>query len=372
MRTEPPRTACDDAGDGESKKGDDNPVAAQKARTNPKTTIRVDLGDASDHYEGWPDPHCIICDGPYGVGRYPGEPRTVSALPTWYRPHLQAWNERARPGASLWVWGTELSWATLHGEIESAGWEYRGCQVWDKGVGRIAGTTNTATLRRFPPVTEVCVHYTRTPMVGEKTLKQWLRSEWSRTGLTLKSADTACGVRGAASRKYLSADHLWYAPPGDKFEALAEFANREGRAHGRPYFMSDSATPMKGSDIEKMRGHFDAPFGVTNVWRLPHVQGNERVREREAGPKEVRALHASQKPLALIDRIVRASTRVGDILWEPFGGLCPSAIIAARTGRSAYAAEINPVFYEAAVLRRMDENHGAKTGDEGCKQDEVE
>ena len=87
-------------------------------------------------------------------------------------------------------------------------------------------------------------------MVGERTLKEWLRSEWSRTGLTLKSADTACGVRGAASRKYLSADHLWYAPPGEKFEALAEFANREGRAHGRPYFTSNGATPMKGSDIE--------------------------------------------------------------------------------------------------------------------------
>ena len=347
-------------------------MAGQSERSSPETTIRVEFGDAVDHYDGWPDPHCIICDGPYGVGRYPGEPRTVNALTTWYRPHLRAWSERARPGASLWVWGTELSWATLHNEVQDTGWEYRGCQIWDKGLGRLAGTTNTATLRRFPPVSEVCAHYTRRPMVGDQTLKEWLRSEWARTGLALKAADTACGVRNAASRKYLSGDHLWYAPPADKFDALAEFANREGRAQGKPYFTCDGATPMKGIDIERMRGQFDAPFGVTNVWRLPHVQGNERVKNLDGGPKEVRALHGSQKPLALIDRIVRASTGVGDILWEPFGGLCPSAIIAARTGRNAYAAEINPVFYEAAIRRMMDENQVSKNRkDEKGRHDDI-
>ena len=335
-------------------------MAAQSDRPTAETTVRVDFGDATEHYGDWPDPHCIICDGPYGVGRYPGEPRTVNTLTRWYRPHLETWSERARPGTSLWIWGTELSWATLHGEIENAGWEYRGCQIWDKGLGRLAGTTNTATLRRFPPVSEVCAHYTRTPMIGDQTLKEWLRKEWARTGLALKAADSACGVRSAASRKYLSNDHLWYAPPADRFDAMAEFANREGRSQGRPYFTSDGAIAIKGKDIERMQGQFDAPFGVTNVWHIPHVQGKERVKNLDAGPKEVRALHASQKPLVLIERIVRASTKVGNIVWEPFGGLCPSAVIAARTGRSAYAAEINPLFYEAAMRRIMNENQVSK------------
>ena len=64
-----------------------------------------------------------------------------------------------------------------------------------------------------------------------------------------------------------------------------------------------------------------------------------------------RSLHGSEKPVKLIDRIVRASSERGDVVWEPFGGLCPGAVVASRLGRAYRAAEPVPEFYEAAVRR---------------------
>ena len=50
-------------------------------------------------------------------------------------------------------------------------------------------------------------------------VQQWLRYEWQRAGLPLARANEACGVRNAATRKYLTQDWLWYWPPGEMIEA---------------------------------------------------------------------------------------------------------------------------------------------------------
>jgi site-specific DNA-methyltransferase (adenine-specific) len=63
------------------------------------------------------------------------------------------------------------------------------------------------------------------------------------------------------------------------------------------------------------------------------------------------SLHGSQKPLKFIDLTIRASTEKGDVVWEPFGGLCPGSVVSHYLGRTYRAAEIIPEFYGAAVER---------------------
>ena len=82
-------------------------------------------------------------------------------------------------------------------------------------------------------VTEVCAFYQRTFTVtgpdGPMPPKQWVRHEWARSGLSLQRANDACGVKNAATRKYLTRDWLWYWPPGEMTERLAAYANAHGR-----------------------------------------------------------------------------------------------------------------------------------------------
>ena len=314
------------------------------------------FGPAEDFYAEWPAPTCLISDGPYGVDGFPGDRRTADSLADWYEPHIRAWSARSTPATTLWFWNTEIGWANVHPVLAAHGWEYRCCNVWDKGIGHIAGNANTQTLRKFPIVTEVCVHYVKAVRftVGDRTLtmQEWLRSEWRRTGLPWRAANEACGVRNAATRKYLTADHLWYYPPVEAFEKLAEHANTRGRPDGRPYFSVDGRRPLSAREWGALRARFSCKVGVTNVWREPQVSGAERIQGARNGMKyKFRSLHGSQKPLRFIDLIVRASTDGGDVVWEPFGGLCPGAVVCFLGGREYYAAETVPEFYTAATER---------------------
>ncbi len=316
--------------------------------------IQLTYGDALASYSQWEQPTLIISDGPYGIGGYDGDPKDASALPDWYAPHFKEWSRYASPQTTLWFWNTELGWANTHAALVEAGWIYRACCVWDKGLAHAAGNTNTHTLRKFPVVTEVCVHYVRKPVFQKHdnpslSAQDWLRAEWQRAGLPLSKANVACGVKNAATRKYLTSDHLWYFPPAAAFQQLADFANAYGDQSGRPYFSVDGTSPATGLDWEQLRGKFFCEAGVTNVWSTPAVRGKERL--KTAG----KAAHPNQKPLVIMDRLVRSCSEPGDVVWEPFGGLCSGSIAASALGRRAYAAEIDVNTYQLARDRISNE-----------------
>ncbi len=270
----------------------------------------------------------------------------------WYRPHVREWSAKATPQTTLWFWNSEVGWATVPPLLVEFGWEYHGCHIWDKGLGHIAGNANTHTLRKLPVTTEVCVQYVKPARFDGLSLQEWLRREWKRSGLPFRLANVACGVANAATRKYLTADHLWYFPPPEAFAALSAYANTDGGLAGRPYFSADGRRPMTAEEWSWQRAKFNCPAGVTNVWSLPHVGGSERINgQRDRLRWKYKSLHGSQKPLELVDTTIKICTDLGDMVWEPFGGLCPAAVSAWRLGRQCRSTEIIPEFYHAAAER---------------------
>ncbi len=309
----------------------------------------IHFGDVRDLYAHWAAPTVIISDGAYGLASFPGDPPTTAALADWYRPHVEAWTRHALPETTLWFWNSELGWATVHPLLIAAGWEFRNCHVWDKGIAHIAGNANTKTLRKFPVVTEVCVQYVKRTSFEHgdvrMSMKDWLRYEWIRAGLPLWKTNEACGVKNAATRKYFTADHLWYFPPPDAFDALARYANVHGKPAGRPYFSRDGFRPMTGEEWGRMRAKFKCDAGITNVWSEPAVRGIERLKA------SYQCMHMNQKPLRLLEMIIRASSEEGDVMWEPFGGLCSGSIAAHKLRRRSFAAECVEEFFQIAVKR---------------------
>ncbi len=308
--------------------------------------------DSLQLYQQWPTPTAIVSDGPYGIGGFSGDPHTSDQLDQWYLPHIEAWSRLSTPQTTLWFWNSEHGWANVHRLLVDRGWEYVNCHVWDKGIEHIAGNSNTKTLRQFPVVSEVCVQYVRRAEFFANgtvmTMKEWLRHEWKRTGLPFSKANEACEVKDAATRKYLTADHLWYYPPPDAFEKLAKYANHHGDAKGRPYFSVNGSKPIPTSDWARMRSKFFCPHGITNVWRHPPLNGKERIRN---GTK---ASHLNQKPLRLMRLIVESSTEKDDVIWEPFAGLCSASIAGKVLGRKCYSAEIDEGVFSQAVSRIKD------------------
>jgi site-specific DNA-methyltransferase (adenine-specific) len=291
------------------------------------TQINIEQGDALEWYDHWPRPTVIISDGPYGVKGYPGDPPTPDELASWYEAHIATWSRHATPQTTLWFWNTEIGWATVHPVLARYGWEYRACHIWDKGLGHVAGNSNTQSLRKLPIVTEVCVQYVKKAYFEvegrQLTMQEWLRHEWLRTGLPLSKTNEACGVKNAATRKYFTRDHLWYFPPPEAFQQLADYANQHGDPAGRPYFSVDGVKPLSGVEWEGYRAKFDCPLGVTNVWQEPTLNGHERIKIGN------RALHLNQKPLKLMELIIAISSvsrrcRVG-AFWGTLHGCSCSA-----------------------------------------------
>ena len=302
-------------------------------------------------YCDWITPDVIISDGGYGISGFKGDTNTPSELQLWYQPHIEAWSKCAKPGATLWFWNTEIGWATVHPILEQNGWDYRCCNVWDKGLNHIAGNCNLPTLKHFPIVTELCVQYVKQPEFKANgkslTLQEWLRYEWERSGIPLNKSNEVCGLANAATRKYLTKCHLWYAPPGEHFEKLTKYANEFGKKEGKPYFSINNQVPMSRMEYEKLFAKFEGKYGITNVWNHPPLHNGERMKI----PGSQKCAHLNQKPIKLIKNIIEVSSDPNDIIWEPFGGLCTVGFVSYLTNRQAICAEIDEEIFKLAIKR---------------------
>jgi DNA modification methylase len=57
------------------------------------------------------------------------------------------------------------------------------------------------------------------------------------------------------------------------------------------------------------------------------------------------------KPLALMERAIRNSSRDGDLVLDPFAGSGSTLIACERTGRVCAGIEVDPVYVDVAVAR---------------------
>ena len=320
------------------------------------------FGNALNAYGDWPTPCMIMSDGAYGVRGFQGDAVCADDLAEWYYPHIEAWSRAASAATSLWFWNTEIGWATVHPLLQAFGWEYVQTVVWDKGLSHIAGNVNGNTIRQYPIVTEISALYRRRICLptedGALPAKLWLRHEWKRSGLSFNKANEACGVRNAATRKYLTLDWRWYWPPGEAVEKMASYCALHGALTERPYFSLDGAAPVTASQWDALRSPWNHRNGLTNVWSRPPLADSERMKgtmkksaPRAGKPSKLSTAHLNQKPLEFMERQICATTEPGAVIWGPFGGLASASVAAIQTGRVPFAAECNPDFYELALSR---------------------
>lgn len=85
---------------------------------------------------------------------------------------------------------------------------------------------------------------------------------------------------------------------------------------------------------------------MKSVWKFPICSGNERLKN-DLGKK----VHSTQKPLALLEQIILATTNYGDLILDPFSGTATTAHAAKKWGRKYIGIEIDPTYHQAANLR---------------------
>ena len=62
-------------------------------------------------------------------------------------------------------------------------------------------------------------------------------------------------------------------------------------------------------------------------------------------------LHPTMKPVALVERAIRNSSKTRDIVLDVFGGSGSTLIAAEKTGRQARLVELDPAYVDTILLR---------------------
>ena len=61
--------------------------------------------------------------------------------------------------------------------------------------------------------------------------------------------------------------------------------------------------------------------------------------------------HPTQKPEALLERIIKTSSNIGDIVLDPFSGSFTTSSVANSLGRKSIGIDMNEDFFEIGLRR---------------------
>ena len=118
-------------------------------------------------------------------------------------------------------------------------------------------------------------------------------------------------------------------------------------------FTNAHETLLWASTGEKARYHFNYramktlndELQMRSDWVIPICGGQERL--KEDGHKA----HPTQKPEALLYRVLLATTEKGDVVLDPFFGTGTTGAVAKRLGREWIGCEREPAYREVATKR---------------------
>jgi modification methylase len=123
---------------------------------------------------------------------------------------------------------------------------------------------------------------------------------------------------------------------GRRFQNAHEtmiWASRDAKA--KSYTFNYEALKASNDDVQ-----------MRSDWLFPICTGAERLKD-EKGDK----VHPTQKPEALLARIMMASTKPGDVVLDPFFGSGTTGAVAKRLGRHFVGIEREDKYIEAALER---------------------
>ena len=82
-----------------------------------------------------------------------------------------------------------------------------------------------------------------------------------------------------------------------------------------------------------------------NVWNFPRVR--YRMEEYEN--------HPTQKPIALLERIIKASSKPGDLVLDPFSGTFTTSFVANSLGRKSIGIDISEEYFKIGLRRVLNQ-----------------
>jgi len=184
-------------------------------------------------------------------------------------------------------------------------------------------------------------------------IRAYLDGERRRAGLTQNQVNEICGTASMAGRHYFSQSQ-WCMPTPEHyatmqagFNRLGASPNGDGEYLRRDYEYLRRDYEYLRRDYEDLRRPFNASPDVpyTDVWEFETVYPYP-------------GKHPAEKPVALLEHIISASSRPGDVVLDCCAGHGTTAIAARNLGRRVILVEQSELWCRKIVqrlARSMDE-----------------
>ena len=214
---------------------------------------------------------------------------------------------------SVWLFGMAYQLGYLIPIFEKHGFTYRQHIVLFKGLKSVAGRTSSK-LKMFPTATEYAIYFHKE---ARPIIKKYLQDKMLESKKTPLEINTALG-------KATNGGGKWSTIAGIRQKNI-QYPTREDW---------NALSPLLGLDwnYDDYVFKFNLPTGLTDVWSDINFQEKGRI-------------HPTQKPAALIERILTCSADTGDIVLDPFMGSGQTARVAKRLNLNYLGCEISDEYY---------------------------
>lgn len=254
----------------------------------------------------------------------------------------------------LYMWHNDMTQIAeiIHDVHENGQFRLISFCIWDKGKSYRARSwlnRNPGQLRSWFNRCEYCLHFfgvgmdvcaghTGTDRINSnpacyRTLKDWYNAEKERLGLTDKDIGAAytrvTGKKPYMLRHYFR-DHQFELPTRAVWEAVYE--------------------PLGfGKEYEDLRHTHVNDAMHCNVWTRAAIPSQKR-------------FHTCEKPVDILSRIIRTSSRPGDIVLDTFMGSGSTGVACVQEGRRFIGIEREDKYFETAK-KRIEEARGTLFGE---------
>jgi hypothetical protein len=244
--------------------------------------------------------------------------------------------------ASAYIWGNAPDlWRLWYrgGLGDSERMELRNQIVWDKKA--IPGMKSDL-LTQYPIASEHCLFF----QIGDQFLGNVntddFPEEWETLRAYLEGQAKAAGMKSADVKRICGCGMYghWFTKsqftliPENHYQSLA----KEYTGHfSRPWRELKAEWDRVNTHD---RSYFDNAHDIMrDVWEFPRVTGDERHG------------HATPKPVAMMERVMKSSLPKGGLCLEPFGGSGATLMGAEKSGRICYTMELQGRYCDVIIKR---------------------
>lgn len=284
---------------------------------------QITTGDVLQTLKLLPD-RCVdlvILDPPYWKvvsEKWDHKWRTEDDYRRWCFEWLTEIARISKRSASMYLFGYVRNLVHVFHDIVGLGFEFRQEIIVDKGMRSVAGR-KTSSYKQFPNTTETIFFFVYN---AKPAIRQVLLNRQQELGFSTKEINTRLGVKS-------NGGGMWSLYAGDNILAQVPTPEMWGRL--------ENVLDFKAPD--DLKGFvFNSQMGLTNVWKDIDFYAERRI-------------HPTQKPLPLIERLVKASSNAGQLILDPFAGSGTTFIVARKLGRDSINIELDAVMADKARLR---------------------